>query len=85
MNENKLGEQEVREIFLQLVAGVEYLHNRQIIHRDLKMGNILLDAEHHVKIADFGLSVQLNNATESRETTCGTPNYISPEVLYKQP
>jgi len=49
------------------------------------MGNILLDAHYNIKIADFGLSVQLNNLTEERETLCGTPNYISPEVVLKQP
>jgi len=76
---------EIRRLFGQLLEAVGYIHDRLIIHRDLKMGNVLLDDNHDIKIADFGLSVQLKNTTEERDTMCGTPNYISPEVVNKQP
>lgn len=55
------------------------------MHRDLKLSNILLTEKNQVKIIDFGLAVQLTDLTEERETLCGTPNYISPEVILNQP
>jgi serine/threonine protein kinase len=61
------------------------MQNIGIMHRDLKLSNILLTAEGTVKIIDFGLAVQLGELTEERETLCGTPNYISPEVISNRP
>ena len=55
------------------------------MHRDLKLSNILLTEGGQVKIIDFGLAVQLSDLTEERETLCGTPNYISPEVILNKP
>ena len=55
------------------------------MHRDLKLSNILLTETGQVKIIDFGLAVQLSDLTEERETLCGTPNYISPEVILNKP
>ncbi len=51
------------------------------MHRDLKLSNILINEIRIVKIIDFGLAVQLTNLEEERHTLCGTPNYISPEVI----
>ena len=52
------------------------------MHRDLKLSNILIsDDIKIIKIIDFGLSVQLSSLDEERQTLCGTPNYISPEVI----
>jgi len=76
---------EIRSLFFQLVSAVDFLHKKMIIHRDLKMGNILLDINGDLKLADFGLSMQLSSFEEERETMCGTPNYISPEVVSKLP
>ena len=61
------------------------MQSRGIMHRDLKLSNILLTESSEVKIIDFGLAVQLTDLTEERETLCGTPNYISPEVILNQP
>ena len=55
------------------------------MHRDLKLSNILLTDDKVVKIIDFGLAVQLADNSEERETLCGTPNYISPEVIQNRP
>lgn len=65
----------------QILEGVEYLHNLNILHRDIKLGNIFLNYKMEIKIGDFGLSTKLKGAKERRYTTCGTPNYIAPEIL----
>lgn len=80
-----LDEPEACEIFKQVVSGLQYLHSRNIMHRDLSMSNLLLTTSERggmqVKIADFGLATQLNHNSQNKHTTlCGTPNYISPEV-----
>jgi len=75
-----LSEQESKRIFLQLVAAVDYLHRRNIVHRDLKHKNILMDQDNNVKLADFGLS-QFTQEGMLRSTFCGTPAYACPEML----
>ena len=52
-----------------------------MIHRDIKTGNILLDREGRVKIADFGVSSQINHTYDQNQTYTGTPCWMSPEVL----
>lgn len=66
---------------MQIVNGLEYLHRNNILHRDIKLGNIFLNYKMEVKIGDFGLSTRLKSHRERRFTTCGTPNYIAPEIL----
>ncbi len=51
------------------------------MHRDIKLGNIFLNYKMQVKIGDFGLSTKLKSHRDRRFTTCGTPNYIAPEIL----
>ena len=58
-----------------------YFRSKRIIHRDLKLGNLLISKEMELKICDFGLACQLETYDERRRTVCGTPNYIAPEVL----
>ena len=78
--EGALGERETARVVRQLVQGLCYLHERGVVHRDLKLSNILLDDEGNVKIADFGMAVRVEAGGE-QYTMCGTPNYISPEIL----
>jgi len=73
-------EVEARTMVLQVAEGVAYLHKHGIMHRDLAMGNILLAADGHCKICDFGLAVEMRRPNETHLTMCGTPNAISPEV-----
>jgi polo-like kinase 2 len=79
-----LTEPEVRYYLRQLVDGVDYIHKNQIIHRDLKLGNMLLNNEMDLKLADFGLATKVDFVGEKKMTVCGTPNYIAPEVLQKK-
>ncbi|CAF1244379.1 unnamed protein product [Adineta steineri] len=62
----------------EIVVAFEHLHNLSIIYRDLKPENILLDGEGHVKLVDFGFAKKITNKTF---TTCGTPEYLSPEII----
>ena len=77
----KLTEPESRYYLSQLVNALQYLHLNLVIHRDLKLGNLFLDADMRVKVGDFGLATRLTTADEKRRTICGTPNYIAPEIL----
>ncbi|KAL8714744.1 MAG: hypothetical protein Q9220_001257 [cf. Caloplaca sp. 1 TL-2023] len=84
---------EIRRLVIQLCGAIKYMHARNVIHRDLKMGNLFLDHELNVKIGDFGLAAVLvspgeyrgayTKALSRRTTLCGTPNYIAPEILDK--
>ncbi|XP_051009505.1 interferon-induced, double-stranded RNA-activated protein kinase [Acomys russatus] len=69
------------ELFEQIVTGVDYIHSKGLIHRDLKPGNIFLVDEKHIKIGDFGLATALENDGKSRTKSTGTPQYMSPEQI----
>ncbi|KAM6897663.1 phosphorylase b kinase gamma catalytic chain, liver/testis isoform [Xenentodon cancila] len=75
-----LSEKETRLIMRALLEAVQYLHSLNIVHRDLKPENILLDDHGHIKLSDFGFSVQLQPGENLREL-CGTPGYLAPEIL----
>ncbi|PAA70150.1 hypothetical protein BOX15_Mlig018053g1 [Macrostomum lignano] len=70
--------------FTQLITGLRYLHSCNILHRDLKLSNILVDVNDVIKITDFGLSCTVTRSYLERHLACGTPNYLSPEVLLRQ-
>ncbi|EEB06750.1 PLK protein kinase Plo1 [Schizosaccharomyces japonicus yFS275] len=77
-----LTEPEVRFLMLQILGALKYMHKKRVIHRDLKLGNIMLDESNNVKIGDFGLAALLVDDEERKMTICGTPNYIAPEILF---
>ena len=76
----QLKESDARNIFQQIIFGVEYLHTHQVSHRDLKPENILLDVDNNVKLADFGLSNIMKDGI-FLYSSCGSPNYAAPELI----
>lgn len=79
----RLKEDNGRKIFHQVIDAVSYCHENGVYHRDLKLENLLVDSEGNIKISDFGLSALPQNLDENGllHTTCGSPNYVAPEVL----
>lgn len=76
----RLTEDVGRVIFRQIVEGLAYIHSKNIIHRDIKLDNILLDGQGKVKICDFGVS-KVTQPGQKMYEQCGTPAYIAPEII----
>jgi serine/threonine protein kinase len=72
----------VRFYGAEIAAGIEHLHSQGVIYRDLKPENLLLSAEGHIVMTDFGLSKEgLLSSDDRTATFCGTPEYLAPEIL----
>ncbi|KAG7275907.1 hypothetical protein CRUP_011357 [Coryphaenoides rupestris] len=76
----RMSEDEARKKFWQILTAVDYCHRHHIVHRDLKMENLLLDTNMNIKLADFGFG-NFYNAGEPLATCCGSPPYAAPEVF----
>ena len=83
LNHKPLKEKFCRKYMKQLAQGLEYLLNKDILHRDLKPQNILLTNEYNIKITDFGFAKQIEKNTLIT-TLCGSPMYMAPEIINKQ-
>ncbi|XP_036417192.1 MAP/microtubule affinity-regulating kinase 4 isoform X1 [Colossoma macropomum] len=76
----RMKEKEARAKFRQIVSAVHYCHQKNIVHRDLKAENLLLDSESNIKIADFGFSNEFTLGNKL-DTFCGSPPYAAPELF----
>lgn len=83
---NLLPEGVLLDIFVQICLAVKHLHDRKIVHRDLKSENIFLMASNGiVKVGDLGIAKVLQGTTQFARTKIGTPLTMSPEILMDQP
>lgn len=75
---------ETMDVLLQIASGMEYLHSQSIVHRDIKPANILVHGG-VIKICDFGFATIVKEQQDLFRTICGTPLYMSPELLFSKP
>lgn len=77
----RLDEQKACKIFAELVSGVSYMHSKGLVHRDLKLENLLLDTNENLLITDFGFVNEFHRNNELMKTSCGSPCYAAPELV----
>eukprot|EP00541_Cyclophora_tenuis_P019054 CAMPEP_0116579464 /NCGR_PEP_ID=MMETSP0397-20121206/22265_1 /TAXON_ID=216820 /ORGANISM="Cyclophora tenuis, Strain ECT3854" /LENGTH=275 /DNA_ID=CAMNT_0004108945 /DNA_START=101 /DNA_END=928 /DNA_ORIENTATION=+ len=81
----KFPEYQSRFYAAEIILAISYVHSLDIIYRDLKPENVLLDARGHVRLTDFGLSKEgISSSSSGANSFCGTPEYLAPEILNRQ-
>jgi len=71
----------ILDIFVQICLGVKHIHDRKVLHRDLKSQNVFLTKSNIVKLGDFGIAKMLTCTNQMVKTMVGTPYYLSPEIV----
>ena len=82
-NGRRLAEDEARRLFRQVMRAIEYIHGKNITHRDIKLENLLLTPERIIKLIDFGFSACVP-PDRKLKIFCGTPSYMAPEIVQKK-
>ena len=77
----ELSEEDILDRFIEICFAVDYCHQQNIMHHDLKLENVFLTSSGHIKLGDFGMSQNLDGPTEIMEDLVGTPYYFSPEII----
>ena len=77
----KLSEKISKFLFRQIILGIQHIHSKKIVHRDIKLENILIDLNNRIKICDFGIGIMLDSEEELIHEQCGTPMYMAPEII----
>ena len=77
----KLSEKTAKFLFRQIILGIKYIHEQNIVHRDIKLENLLIDLNNNVKICDFGIGRKIASKNQLLYDQCGTLMYMAPEIL----
>ena len=83
--EKYFSEEKIMQYFYQICRGLQYIHSKNIIHRDIKSQNIFLMKNGKLKIGDFGIAKALTETKNNASTVIGTPYYFSPEIINGEP
>ena len=82
--EKRFNNEKAKFYIIEMILAIEYLHKNNMLYRDLKPENVLIDKTGHIKLTDFGLSKIIRKPKDKAYTICGTPQYLAPEVLSDQ-
>ena len=77
----KLSEKTAKFLFRQIILGIKHIHSHKIVHRDIKLENILIDLNNNIKICDFGIGRILSSSNQLLHDKCGTLMYMAPEII----
>lgn len=84
-NGRPFSEDQIIDWFVQMCLAIKHVHDRKILHRDLKSQNIFLTRTGRIKLGDFGIAKVLSNTVDNAKTMVGTPYYLSPEIVESRP